>query len=165
VGGRGCGGGNIVLDIARIVGPNGSMTGAAPEMYHWTSVVVVTTRAQDTHARVVVRRRFGGPIYVVTGSLRWAIGPIRSSANAERWSVPKLLPNLLSALMSGVRNFAPLRSSAASWRRATVPPAAGDLRVTGSGQEMARSGPSKSDRYVFGWVMRDRSATISKIAP
>ena len=37
--------------------------------YRWGSLVLVTTRAQDTRARVVVGRCFSGPIYVVTGSL------------------------------------------------------------------------------------------------
>jgi DUF218 domain len=36
---------------------------------HWTSVVLVTSRSQDTRARIVVGRCFGGSIYVVTGSL------------------------------------------------------------------------------------------------
>jgi uncharacterized SAM-binding protein YcdF (DUF218 family) len=37
--------------------------------YHWTSVVLVTSRAQDTRARLVMKRCFGGSIYVVTGTL------------------------------------------------------------------------------------------------
>jgi hypothetical protein len=37
--------------------------------YHWSSVVLVTTRAQDTRARIMVGRCFGGSIYVVTASL------------------------------------------------------------------------------------------------
>lgn len=37
--------------------------------YHWTSVVLVTSRAQDTRARLVVERCYGGSVYVVTGSL------------------------------------------------------------------------------------------------
>lgn len=37
--------------------------------YHWTSVVLVTSRAQDTRARLVVKRCFGGPVYVITGPL------------------------------------------------------------------------------------------------
>ncbi|MGH3220454.1 MAG: YdcF family protein [Streptosporangiaceae bacterium] len=35
----------------------------------WDSVVMVTSRAQDTRARIVVGRCFGGSIYVMTGSL------------------------------------------------------------------------------------------------
>jgi uncharacterized SAM-binding protein YcdF (DUF218 family) len=42
---------------------------------HWTSVVLVTSRAQDTRARVVVGRCFGGSIYVVTGSLPLSAWP------------------------------------------------------------------------------------------
>ncbi len=37
--------------------------------YHWTSVVLVTSRAQDTRARLVMRRCFAGSVYVVTGTL------------------------------------------------------------------------------------------------
>ncbi len=37
--------------------------------YHWTSVVLVTSRAQDTRARLVMRRCFGGSVYLVTGTL------------------------------------------------------------------------------------------------
>ena len=32
-------------------------------------MVLVTTRAQDTRARILVRRCFGGSIYVMTASL------------------------------------------------------------------------------------------------
>jgi hypothetical protein len=37
--------------------------------YHWRSVVLVTSRQQDTRARVRMRRCFGGSIYVITASL------------------------------------------------------------------------------------------------
>jgi hypothetical protein len=37
--------------------------------YHWRSVVLVTISAQDTRARVLVRRCFGGTIYAVAASL------------------------------------------------------------------------------------------------
>ena len=37
--------------------------------YHWHSVVLVTTPTQDTRARIMMRRCYGGSIYVVTGSL------------------------------------------------------------------------------------------------
>ena len=43
--------------------------GRLAKTYHWSSVVLVTTRAQDTRARIVVGRCFSGPIYVITGSL------------------------------------------------------------------------------------------------
>jgi uncharacterized SAM-binding protein YcdF (DUF218 family) len=43
--------------------------GRLAKEYHWSSVVLVTTRAQDTRARIVTRRCYGGPIYVMTGSL------------------------------------------------------------------------------------------------
>lgn len=39
--------------------------------YNWHSVVLVTTRAQDTRARIMMRRCYGGSIYVVTASLPW----------------------------------------------------------------------------------------------
>jgi hypothetical protein len=43
--------------------------GRLAKQYHWGSVVLVTTRVQDTRARVVVGRCFSGPIYVMTGPL------------------------------------------------------------------------------------------------
>lgn len=39
------------------------------KQYHWSSVVLVTGREQDTRARMLVRRCFGGSVYVVTASL------------------------------------------------------------------------------------------------
>jgi uncharacterized SAM-binding protein YcdF (DUF218 family) len=43
--------------------------GQLAKKYHWNSMVLVTTRAQDTRARILVGRCFGGQVYVVTGSL------------------------------------------------------------------------------------------------
>ena len=43
--------------------------GRLAKQYGWHSVVLVTSRAQDTRARVIVGRCFGGSVYVVTGSL------------------------------------------------------------------------------------------------
>jgi uncharacterized SAM-binding protein YcdF (DUF218 family) len=43
--------------------------GRLAEKYHWDSVVLVTIRAQDTRARILMGRCFGGTVYVVTGSL------------------------------------------------------------------------------------------------
>ena len=43
--------------------------GRLARRYHWRSVVLVTTREQDTRARIVVGRCFGGSIYVITASL------------------------------------------------------------------------------------------------
>ncbi len=43
--------------------------GRLAKEYHWSSVVLVTTRAQDTRARVLTQRCYGGRIYVMTGSL------------------------------------------------------------------------------------------------
>ena len=43
--------------------------GRLARKYHWTSVVLVTSRAQDTRARIVVGRCFGGHVYVATGPL------------------------------------------------------------------------------------------------
>jgi hypothetical protein len=43
--------------------------GRVAARYHWTSVALVTSRAQDTRARLLVRRCFGGSVYVVTGAL------------------------------------------------------------------------------------------------
>jgi uncharacterized SAM-binding protein YcdF (DUF218 family) len=45
--------------------------GKLARQYHWNSVVLVTTRAQDTRARILMGRCFGGPIYVSTASLPW----------------------------------------------------------------------------------------------
>lgn len=41
------------------------------KQYNWHSVVLVTTREQDTRARIMMRRCYGGSIYVVTASLPW----------------------------------------------------------------------------------------------
>jgi uncharacterized SAM-binding protein YcdF (DUF218 family) len=37
--------------------------------YHWSSVVLVATRPQDTRARIMMERCFGGSTYVVTAPL------------------------------------------------------------------------------------------------
>jgi hypothetical protein len=42
--------------------------GRLAQRYHWSSVVLVTTRTQDTRARVILRRCFGGSVYVITAS-------------------------------------------------------------------------------------------------
>jgi uncharacterized SAM-binding protein YcdF (DUF218 family) len=44
-------------------------TGRLARQYHWNSVVLVTTRTQDTRARLVMGRCFGGPVYVITAPL------------------------------------------------------------------------------------------------
>ena len=38
---------------------------------HWNSMVLVTTRAQDTRARIMLGRCLGGPVYVITASVPW----------------------------------------------------------------------------------------------
>lgn len=43
--------------------------GRLAKKYHWTSVVLVTSRAQDTRARIVVSRCFPGRLFVVTAPL------------------------------------------------------------------------------------------------
>ena len=43
--------------------------GRLASRYRWTSVVLVSSRPQDTRARVIVGRCFGGSVYVVTGTL------------------------------------------------------------------------------------------------
>lgn len=45
--------------------------GHLAKQYHWRSVVLVTAPAQDTRARIMMRRCYGGSIYVVTASLPW----------------------------------------------------------------------------------------------
>jgi hypothetical protein len=42
--------------------------GRLAQRYHWHSVVLVTTREQDTRARIMMGRCFGASIYVVTAS-------------------------------------------------------------------------------------------------
>ena len=42
------------------------VVGRLAKRYRWRSVVLVTTRAQDTRARIRVRRCFSGQVYVVT---------------------------------------------------------------------------------------------------
>ena len=42
--------------------------GKLAKRYHWHSVVLVTAREQDTRARIVMGRCFGGPVYVVAVS-------------------------------------------------------------------------------------------------
>ena len=37
--------------------------------YRWHSVILVTTRGQDTRARITMRRCFGGSIFVITAPL------------------------------------------------------------------------------------------------
>jgi hypothetical protein len=49
--------------------------GQLAKRYHWRSVVLVTTRAQDTRARIMLGRCFGGSIYVVTASLPFGAWP------------------------------------------------------------------------------------------
>ena len=43
--------------------------GQLAKRYHWRSVVLVTTRAQDTRARIIVQRCFSGSLYVATAPL------------------------------------------------------------------------------------------------
>jgi uncharacterized SAM-binding protein YcdF (DUF218 family) len=43
--------------------------GRLAEQHHWRSVVLVTSRAQDTRARMLMRRCFDGSVYVMTGTL------------------------------------------------------------------------------------------------
>lgn len=43
--------------------------GRLAKRYHWSSIVLVTTRTQDTRARIIVGRCFGGSIYAITAPL------------------------------------------------------------------------------------------------
>jgi uncharacterized SAM-binding protein YcdF (DUF218 family) len=43
--------------------------GRLAQRYHWRSMVLVTTRAQDTRARIVAGRCFSGALYVMTAPL------------------------------------------------------------------------------------------------
>jgi len=49
--------------------------GQLAKRYHWRSVVLVTTRTQDTRARITVGRCFGGSVYVVTAPLPGSAWP------------------------------------------------------------------------------------------
>jgi uncharacterized SAM-binding protein YcdF (DUF218 family) len=49
--------------------------GKLAKQYGWRSVVLVTTPTQDTRARLIMNRCFGGSIYVVTTSLSWGDWP------------------------------------------------------------------------------------------
>jgi hypothetical protein len=51
--------------------------GRLAKQYHWSSVVLVTTRVQDTRARLLVGRCFGGSIYVITAPLAAASWPLQ----------------------------------------------------------------------------------------
>ena len=46
-------------------------TGKLAKRYGWHSVVLVTIATQDTRARIIMRRCFGGSIYLATASLPW----------------------------------------------------------------------------------------------
>jgi uncharacterized SAM-binding protein YcdF (DUF218 family) len=43
--------------------------GRLAERYHWSSIALVTTRPQDTRARILVQRCFSGTVYVATAPL------------------------------------------------------------------------------------------------
>lgn len=43
--------------------------GQLARRYHWRSVVLVVAREQDSRARILMRRCFGGSVYVMAGSL------------------------------------------------------------------------------------------------
>lgn len=43
--------------------------GRLAQRYHWRSLVLVTTREQDTRARIRMGRCFGGSVYVITAPL------------------------------------------------------------------------------------------------
>jgi uncharacterized SAM-binding protein YcdF (DUF218 family) len=43
--------------------------GQLAKRYHWHSVTLVTIGVQDTRARILVKRCFGGSVYAITGSL------------------------------------------------------------------------------------------------
>jgi uncharacterized SAM-binding protein YcdF (DUF218 family) len=47
------------------------------KLYRWHSVVLVTSRAQDTRARLRESRCFDGPVYVVTASVPWYDAPFQ----------------------------------------------------------------------------------------
>ena len=42
--------------------------GRLAERYHWQSVALVTTREQDTRARIMMHRCYNGSVYVMTAA-------------------------------------------------------------------------------------------------
>jgi uncharacterized SAM-binding protein YcdF (DUF218 family) len=44
-------------------------TGRLAQQHHWKSIILVTTRGQDTRARMLVKRCFSGSAYVITAPL------------------------------------------------------------------------------------------------
>jgi uncharacterized SAM-binding protein YcdF (DUF218 family) len=56
------------------------------DRYGWHSVVLVTTREQDTRARLVMRRCFGGSVYVITAPRAWYDWRTRSPTGGDRCS-------------------------------------------------------------------------------
>ena len=49
--------------------------GKLARQYHWRSIGLVTGPEQDTRARIMMGRCFGGPVYVVAGSLPLGMWP------------------------------------------------------------------------------------------
>ena len=43
--------------------------GRLAKQFHWSSVVLVTTKTQDTRARIIAKRCFAGSTYVITAPL------------------------------------------------------------------------------------------------
>jgi uncharacterized SAM-binding protein YcdF (DUF218 family) len=46
-----------------------AFVGRLAKRYHWSSLALVTATEQDTRARMLMRRCFGGSVYVMTASL------------------------------------------------------------------------------------------------
>ena len=59
------------------------LAGRLADQYHWRSVILVTTRPQDTRARLRMRRCFSGHLYVVTAPLPISQWPL---AVAYEWA-------------------------------------------------------------------------------
>ena len=70
-------------------------TGSLALRYHQQSLVLVTTSAQDTRARVLLRHFFADSDCVVTAPISLATDPIRSPTDGKRWSSPSGAPGLL----------------------------------------------------------------------
>jgi len=49
--------------------------GRLAKQYHWSSVALVTSRTQDTRARLIAKRCFAGSTYVVTAPLQLSSWP------------------------------------------------------------------------------------------
>ena len=106
--------------------------GKLAKLYGWHSVVLVTTPTQDTRARILMRRCYGGSIYAVTAPLAWDDWPYQI---AYGWAA------LFKAL---ILYRACLRQQPGGRSEWWCLPSRRDLMVIGSGHAIASSGSSNA---------------------